>query len=145
MKIETKYHGLVECNAEEFVQFPSGLPGFQEEKKFLILPFSDDGTFFILQSVSTPGLGFVLTNPFPFYPEYDFKLDEQTVEALKLESEKDVVVYTVLTMADPFHLTTANLQAPIVVNTKKKIGKQVILTGTSYQTKHKLFVEKLAK
>ncbi|WP_010197007.1 flagellar assembly protein FliW [Bacillus sp. m3-13] len=145
MKIETKYHGLIEVQEEEVVNFPNGLPGFLEEKEFTVIPFSEDGTFFILQSVKTPELGFVLTNPFTFYPDYDFKLEDQAVDALELYSPEDVTVYAVLTMADPFHLTTANLQAPVVVNSKKKTGKQVILTGSPYQTKHNLFPEAIVK
>lgn len=145
MKIETKYHGLIELQEEEVVKFPNGLPGFMEEREFAVIPFSEDGTFFILQSVKTPELGFVLTNPFTFYPDYDFNLENQAVDALELDSPEDVTVYTVLTMADPFHLTTANLQAPVVVNVKKKLGKQVILTGSPYQTKHNLFPEAIAK
>ncbi|MEA3320505.1 MAG: flagellar assembly protein FliW [Bacillota bacterium] len=145
MKIETKYHGLIEVKEEEVVRFTNGLPGFLEEKEFAVIPFSDDGTFFILQSVQTPELGFVMTNPFTFYPDYDFNLENQTVDVLELDSAEDVSVYSVLTMADSFHLTTANLQAPVVVNVKKKLGKQVILTGSPYQTKHKLFPEALIK
>ncbi|TYS59995.1 flagellar assembly protein FliW [Sutcliffiella horikoshii] len=145
MKIETKYHGLIEVQEEEVVKFPNGLPGFLEEKKFALIPFTEDGTFYILQSLITPGLGFVLTNPFTFYPDYDFNLEDQTVDTLELDSVEDVTVYTVLTMADPFQLTTANLQAPVVVNAKQKLGKQVILTGSPYQTKHNLFPEAIAK
>ncbi|WP_223701306.1 flagellar assembly protein FliW [Sutcliffiella deserti] len=145
MKIETKYHGLIEVQEEEVVRFPNGLPGFVEEKEFAIIPFTEEGMFFILQSVQTPELGFVMTNPFTFYPDYDFNLENQAVDVLELDSPEDVLVYTVLTMADPFQLTTANLQAPVVMNAKKKLGKQVILTGTSYQTKHNLFPEAVAK
>jgi flagellar assembly factor FliW len=145
MKIETKYHGLIEVQKEEVIRFPNGLPGFIEEKEFTVIPFTEDGTFYILQSIQTPGLGFVMTNPFTLYPDYDFNLENQVVDVLELESAEEVTVYTVLTLADPFHLTTANLQAPVVLNVKKKIGKQVILTGSPYQTKHNLFPEAVAK
>ncbi|MDX5476625.1 MAG: flagellar assembly protein FliW, partial [Bacillaceae bacterium] len=43
------------------------------------------------------------------------------------------------TVHEQFQETTANLQGPVVINVNKKLGKQVILTGTSYETKHKLF------
>lgn len=145
MKIETKYHGLIEVQKEEVIRFPKGLPGFLDELEFVVIPFTEDETFYILQSIQTPELGFVLTNPFMFYPDYDFNLENQTVDVLELESAEEVAVYTVLTMADPFHHTSANLQAPVVVNVKKKIGKQVILTGSPYQTKHNLFPEAVAK
>ncbi|MFE7060633.1 flagellar assembly protein FliW [Sutcliffiella sp. NPDC057660] len=141
MKIETKYHGVIEVSEQDVVTFPNGIPGFNEEKQFTVIPFSEDGVFQILQSVSTPELGFVIANPFAFFPDYDFKLEEQTVEALELNAPEDVDVFTVLTVQEPFTRTTANLQAPVVINRKKKIGKQVILTGSSYLTKHKVFQE----
>ncbi|WP_417898900.1 flagellar assembly protein FliW [Bacillus haimaensis] len=145
MKIETKYHGVLEVSEQDVVTFPNGIPGFNEEKQFTVIPFSEDGEFQILQSVSTPELGFVVTNPFAFFSDYDFKLEEQTVEALELNAPEDVEVFTVLTVQETFTRTTANLQAPVVINRKKKLGKQVILTGSSYLTKHKLFQEAESK
>jgi flagellar assembly factor FliW len=34
---------------------------------------------------------------------------------------------------------TANLQAPVIINTKQQLAKQVILMNTAYETKHRLF------
>lgn len=145
MKIETKYHGVMEISEVDVVTFPTGIPGFNEEKQFAVIPFSEDGVFQILQSVGTPDLGFVITNPFAFFPDYDFKLEDQTVEALEINVPEDVDVFTVLTVQEPFTRTTANLQAPVVINRKKMLGKQVILTGSPYLTKHKLFQKTEAK
>ncbi|MFT9598157.1 flagellar assembly protein FliW [Mesobacillus sp.] len=143
MKINTKYHGEVEV--EEILTFEKGIPGFVEEKQFALLPLSDDESYFVLQSVSTPGLAFVLTNPFHFMKEYDFQLEDATVEELSLESEKDVAVYTILTVQDPFERTTANLQAPIIINQTNRKAKQVILHNEQYKTKHPIFNKVEAK
>jgi flagellar assembly factor FliW len=141
MKLRTKYHGEIEINEKDIFHFEYGIPGFLDEKKFVLLQL-EDTPFVILQSVKTPGLGFAMINPFVYFKDYDFELDEQTVEQLQLTSEKEVAVYVILTVADPFEQTTANLQAPIVLNYEKKLGKQVILTNTPYKTKHRLFHEK---
>ncbi|WMJ19734.1 flagellar assembly protein FliW [Geobacillus kaustophilus] len=143
MNIDTKYHGTVAVNEQDIVHFPHGLPGFADEKRFVLLPLADT-PFVILQSVDTPALGFVLIEPFSYFPSYEFELDEGTVEQLNIESERDVAVYVILTVADPFHETTANLQAPVVINARKRLGKQVILTNPPYKTKHRLFPEKVA-
>jgi flagellar assembly factor FliW len=142
MKVQTKYHGTIEVKNENIFQFEYGIPGFPDETKFLVLPL-EDTPFVILQSVQTPDLGFVMINPFDYFPTYDFELDEQSVNFLKLSNEKDVTVFVILTVADPFHETTANLKAPIVLNHVKKIGKQVILNTPIYQTKHRLFSNKV--
>ncbi|WP_060788342.1 flagellar assembly protein FliW [Geobacillus zalihae] len=143
MNIDTKYHGTVAVKEEDIIRFPHGLPGFADEKRFVLLPLADT-PFVILQSVETPALGFVLIEPFSYFPSYEFELDEATVEQLDIESERDVAVYVILTVADPFDNTTANLQAPVVINVRKRLGKQVILTNTPYKTKHRLFPEKAA-
>ncbi|WPZ18095.1 flagellar assembly protein FliW [Geobacillus subterraneus] len=144
MNIDTKYHGTVTVKEEDIIRFPHGLPGFANEKRFVLLPLA--GTpFVILQSVETPALGFVLIAPFSYFPSYEFELDEATVEQLEIESERDVAVYVILTVADPFDDTTANLQAPVVIHARKRLGKQVILTNTAYKTKHRLFPDKVAK
>ena len=139
MKIHTKYHGELEIQPEDILTFEKGIPGFSEEKEFTILPLSEDGIFQVLQSLSNNQLGFIIANPFQFFKNYDFKMEHSAVEELDLSSEKDVLVYTILTFQDPFEKTTANLQAPIVINRVKQKGKQVILNDINYKTKHSLF------
>ncbi|OQP17252.1 flagellar assembly protein FliW [Geobacillus zalihae] len=144
MNIDTKYHGTVAVKEEDIIHFPHGLPGFTDEKRFVLLPLADT-PFVILQSVETPALGFVLIEPFSYFPTYEIGLDDNTLEQLQITGEQDVALYVILTVADPFDDTTANLQAPIVINVHKRLGKQVILTNTDYKTKHRLFPEKVAK
>ncbi|WP_453993451.1 flagellar assembly protein FliW [Bacillus nitroreducens] len=139
MKIDTKYHGELQIDENEIITFANGIPGFLEEKEFVILPFGEETGISIMQAVENSQLAFVVTDPFFFFKDYDFTIDDQVVEQLQLESEEDVTVYVILTVLDPFEKTTANLQAPVVINHTKQIGKQVILTNTNYQTKHSLF------
>lgn len=139
MKINTKYHGEKEMEEQEMIIFPQAIPGFPDEKKFIVLSLDDEGDFLVLQSVSNSQLAFIMTNPFSFFKEYDFTLENHVVDLLEIESEKEILVFTILTVQDPFDQTTANLQAPIVVNNKKKIAKQVILNHPDYHTKHLLF------
>lgn len=139
MKIATKYHGEKEIQKKEVITFPQAIPGFPEEKEFVLLPLDEEGQFIVLQSVENHQLAFVLSNPFTFFKEYDFTLEDHIVELLELESEEDIQVYSILTVQNPFEKTTANLQAPIVINNKKYIAKQVILNEPNYHTKHPLF------
>ena len=139
MKVVTRYHGEKEVAPSEVIKFPKGIPGFEEESEFVLLPLTDDQVFLILQSVQSSELAFVVTDPFLFYQDYDFQLDEATVKALELESPSEVRVLTILTIKDPFKETTVNLQAPIVINVHKNRGKQVVLNIDTYHTKHRLY------
>ena len=138
LKIQTKYHGEIEIDKEKIIHFHQGIPSFLEEHQFYILPFADEGPFFIMQSVKTPGLAFVIVSPFDFFKDYSVKLTEQVIESLEIEKKEDTVIFTILTIAEPFQYTTANLHGPIVINEVKKLGKQVILNDTAYKTKHLL-------
>lgn len=139
MKINTKYHGEKVIDEKSIITFPQAIPGFPDEKKFIVLSLDDEGEFLVLQSLVNSQLAFIITNPFSFFKEYDFTLENHVVELLEIESEKDIVVFSILTVHDPFNKTTANLQAPVVVNNKKRLAKQVILSNQDYHTKHPLF------
>ncbi|WP_141432914.1 flagellar assembly protein FliW [Bacillus sp. 03113] len=139
MKINTKFHEEIDVQKEEILHFKKGIPGFPDEKEFVILPLSNDGTFSVMQSVSTERLAFIIADPFAFFQEYDFQLEEHAVKTLLLLSEKDVKIFVILTINEPFEKTTANLQAPIVINTATKEAQQVILNDPAYTTKHSIF------
>lgn len=142
MDIETKYHGTQQINEADILQFELGIPGFPEEKEFVLLPLGED-TLLVMQSVTTPQVGFIITDPFSFFPEYDFKLFDSAVEQLNLEKPEDALVYTILTVQDPFEKTTANLQAPVIINRNNNKAKQVILNDGQYKSRHPLFGQKV--
>jgi len=145
MEIRTKYHGVIEVEQKDIVHFQNGLPGFLEEKSFILLQLDNELPFYILQSTVTAELGFVIVNPFQFFTTYEFDLSDNDKAQLKLETEQDVVVYTILNVKDPFEDSTANLQAPIVLNTSNNEAKQIILNDPRYQTKQSIFSENAVK
>lgn len=145
MKLQTKYHGEIEWDQDLKWAFENGIPGFPEEKEFIILPLPENEIFMIMQSLKSPDIAFVLTSPFNFFTDYEFELDIQTIESLEIETEKDVQVMVILTVHDPFSKTTANLQAPIIINLKNNKSKQIILNEKKYRTKHLLLSEKYKK
>lgn len=145
MNIETKYLGAVDVKEQDIWTFEQGIPGFPEETRFVILPLPENEIYFILQSIEKPELGFVIVNPFFFFKDYSFDIDDASVEQLGLEQEADTLVYTILTIQDPFEKTTANLQAPLILNTKNKKAKQLILSDSQYKTKHFILPQKVEK
>jgi flagellar assembly factor FliW len=139
MKISTSYHGDIEIDNQQTLTFNQGIPGFLEETEFVILPLSEAEAFQVLQSIQTKELAFIITDPFQFFLDYDFHLEPQEIEKLQLQQAEDAAVYVLLTMSDSMEKITANLQAPVIINTKQQLAKQVILMNTAYETKHRLF------
>jgi len=139
MKISTSYHGDIEIDNQQTLTFDQGIPGFLEETEFVILPLPEAEAFQVLQSIQTKELAFIITDPFQFFLDYDFQLEPQEIEKLQLQQAEDAAVYVLLTMSDSVENITANLQAPVIINTKQQLAKQVILMNTAYETKHRLF------
>lgn len=127
MKIATKFLGEVEIIEQDILTFEHGLLGLEEERKFILLPIDADLPLAILQSVEQPEIGFVVAYPFAFKKDYSFDISEEDLEQLHLEKEEDVLTYSIVTMKDTFQDSTINLLAPLIINMKKKCGKQIVL------------------
>jgi flagellar assembly factor FliW len=127
MLIETKSLGPVEIKEEEILLFENGLPGFPQYKKFVLLPLDVDMPLAMLQSVEEESIGFVMAFPYAFKPDYMFDLSDEDVTELQIEKPEDVITYTIVTLKDTFETSTLNLLAPVIINTTKKLGKQIVL------------------
>lgn len=127
MFITTKYLGEVEVQQSEILTFEQGLPGFPDYKKFILLALDADVPLALLQSVEESEIGFVVAYPFAFKTDYSFDLSEEDKEQLKIEREEDVLVYTIITLKESFEESTLNLLAPIVINNRTKLAKQIVL------------------
>ena len=140
MIIATKYHGVQELAEAEVLLCEEGLPGFGGEKKWVILPLTEENTFYVLQSAETANLAFILTSPFLTHPDYEFKLEEESVQAIGATQE-NITVFSIVSVKEPFKESTLNLQAPIVIDLKSRRGKQVILNDTNYEIRTPLFAK----
>lgn len=149
MKLNTKYGGEVIINPDNIIHFPSGIPGFEEEKEFVLMEMSSIGAvvFQVLQSTNTPALAFIVIDPYVLTNTYEFRLDDAIIERIQLDSKEDVRVRSIVTVKSPFEESTLNLKGPIIINKRKKIGRQFIIENDTYATKTPLssFVQSEAK
>lgn len=138
MKIQSTILGEIEALETEIITFENGLPGFENEKGFILLSVEGNEIYQILQSINSEEVVFVTANPYLFTSEYNFDLDEATVEALNIESEEDIIVLTIVTVKEPFNDSTVNLKAPVIINTKSKKAKQCILENAEYPIRYSI-------
>lgn len=103
------------------------MPGFAELVRFALVQLDDDGVLCALRSVDDPSVRFLVVPPHLFFPDYAPVLDDETVAELGIASADDVVLLVVLNATESLADTTANLLAPIVVNTAQRRAAQVIL------------------
>lgn len=137
--IETKQLGIIEYLEENIITFNSGLPGFEDEKQFIICPSDNDSPFAYLQSVNNTDLAFILANPFNFFSDYQFELDDNTKEELAISNIEDVATWGIISIVDDLKKASINLKAPIIINVNSKKGKQYIIHEINYLTATPLF------
>ena len=142
-QIKTARFCELEIQEDRIFHFADGLPAFEDEREFVILPFDDDSPYSFLQSVATPELAFLMTVPFVFFPDYEFVLEDDVMAALAIKGSEDMQIYTLVTIpGGNIKEMTANLMAPVVINKKTREAKQVVLDKSQYTTKHRLFPPK---
>ena len=103
------------------------MPGFPDLTSFALVQLDDDGMLCALRSLEDPELRFLVVPPHAFFPEYAPVVDDATVAELAIESADDVLVLVILNPAASLDATTANLLAPVLVNTHTRRAAQVIL------------------
>jgi len=142
MKLNTRHFGEIEINDTEIITFPNGLLAFEDHKRFIIIENPDkEVPFHWLQSIDDGDIAFVVINPFIFKKDYEFDIPQAVTDKLAIKEEKDVAVYTIVVVPEDVSKMTANLSGPIIINTIKKLGKQIILDDKRYTTKHLILEE----
>lgn len=111
------------------IELVQPMPGFPDRSRFALVQLDEDGVLCSLTSIDEEGLRFLVVPPGPFFPDYAPVVGDETVAALGIDSVDEVLVLLVLTAGDSLDSTTANLLAPLVVNTRTRRGQQVILDG----------------
>ncbi|WP_412915479.1 flagellar assembly protein FliW [Brevibacillus sp. 179-C 1.1 NHS] len=122
--------------------FEDGIPGFSHLQFFQLIQ-EEEIPFFLIQSTEEKDIGFWVVNPFSFFPDYQFTLPEVSKEALRMEAESPVAVFSIVTIRGN-NQATVNLKAPIVLNLANRMGKQVILQEESYPIRQPLFSQQAA-
>jgi flagellar assembly factor FliW len=136
MKLATLRFGEIDVEEEKIIFFPQGVPGFEKESRYIMLQPEESIPFSFMQSVEDGELAFIITNPFLFFPDYQFDLPEPVEEELQVESEADVMIFSIVSVNEQENEFSLNLLAPVVINLSGKLGKQVILHNAGYHTKH---------
>ena len=137
----TRYFETVDYEETAVLNFPAGLPGFENERRFLSLEQPAQAPLVFLQSLTTPALCFVALPAAAVDPRYELEMDEADLELLGLDragarANRGLLTLAIVTIAESG--MTANLLAPIVINTANLRAVQAISPARSYSHLHPL-------
>ena len=141
MIVKTGRFGQLTVDSEEHIQVPQGIMGFPEYTKFCLVDPGDETLILWLQSLENPEICFPVLEPKIFKPEYSARLSAAELRELKLENINQSAVFSILTIPEDVTQMTANLKAPIVINLKAQVARQVVLQENEYNIKHPMFKE----
>jgi flagellar assembly factor FliW len=142
MQLDTRHFGKIEIDEKEIIDFPEGLPGFLDIKKYAILANEEgDSPFRWLQSIDEPNLAFAVVDPFSVKKDYDINIGDDASDALGIECVENVLVYSIVVVPEDVSKISMNLKAPIIINTKNNKGMQVILDTDEYGVRHYILEE----
>lgn len=146
MLIKTVRFGEIEVSQEQIIHFPWGLPGFLDQRRFVPIEYKEKAPICFLQSVDAPDLTFIIADPFYFLNgKYAVDIPEGDLAALQITSQKEAVIYVILTVRDEGKKVSANLAAPLVVNVEKRLARQVILVNSNYDSRFLLSAQVFKK
>lgn len=135
MKIESQVFGTVDIPDEKVIEFPTGLPGFEECKNFALVHEQDStSSLFLLQSLDNPAAVFSITGPDSLGVNYEFSLSDAEAAQLKLADPADAFVAVIVRRdgGEAGNPATAgmraNFMAPLVINVAERRGLQKIIT-----------------
>lgn len=139
MTIHTSRFGLISITVEDVIQFPEGLLGFNELRRFVLLDDPSDEIFAWLQSCEDPGIAFPLLEPELFTAGFKVQLTKHDMEILGLASHEGARCFSIITIpADPTQMT-ANMKAPVVINVEKRVARQCVLQDNSLAIREPIF------
>lgn len=146
-KLTTAYFKDLEYSSDAVIEFPAGLPGFEDQKFFLFIEQAHTRPLVFLQSLSNPALCFLALPVGVVDPDYNLSLSAEEQGMLGLESGDQIrigpaigcfVLMTLTEDAPP----TVNLMSPIVVHLPARKGVQAIPASSEYSLRHPLALER---
>jgi flagellar assembly factor FliW len=135
---DTKYFGTIAYDEASALQFPAGLPGFENERWFVSLQQPEHQPLVFLQSLSTPNLCFVALPAKAIEPSFELEAEEADLELLGAGSAQTTVLLNLALITILETGITANLFAPVVINTANLRAVQAIAPSRRYSHVHPL-------
>jgi len=136
MNVHTTRFGTVDLDEKRIITFPAGLLGFSSFKSFALLQPDDEGVFFWLQSLDSPELAFVVTDPTLWVTDYEASIRREQMEELGLDKLDSAQVFVIVNKYS--RTLTANMQGPLVVNLSNHKAMQLVLADKRWTTRHEI-------
>lgn len=132
MQLETSRFRTIDIDPEQVITFTQPIIGFQEYRRFVLMPAADDGSVQWLQSTENGDLAFLLIDPRQVLPDYAVRLGEQELAELAVAGVDELQIFTLLVIPEDQSQVRTNLKAPILINMKHRLARQQVMDRSDY-------------
>jgi len=143
LELQSPLLGLLRYDPREVVFFPDGIPAFEDQHRFILVPVAEKPPVILLQGVDCPELAFLTVPVESVVSGYELELTPEAKEALGRSPEAELAVgrellcLAIVTAARQGP-ATANLLAPVVIDVETRRGIQFIQFDSGYSHQHPL-------
>jgi len=133
--VQTRF-GSFAANPEDVVCFPSGLPGFERCRQFVLIGAEEIAPFRCLHGLDAPRPSFLVVEPTLAFARYRRVLGQ--ADRLRLDVQADDTLLWLAVVSIGPDGAMVNLRAPLVVNPRNMLGCQVMPRRSLYPLAHPL-------
>jgi flagellar assembly factor FliW len=140
LEVQAVSYGAITVEEQDIFTFPCGIIGFEDTVSFCLLQRAPSKGLCVLQS-STSGTAFAILDSRALSSAYSPQMELDDLVDLEMRKGDNLQVYVLITPAEKPGCSTVNLSAPLVVNRRSRLGKQVVQWQSPYETKRLLVGE----
>ena len=143
MKLTTRIFGEVEIDDSKIINFPNGIIGFPDLKRFTLVHDEEEeeknNTIKWLQSIEEPDFAMPVIDPLIVCPDYSPEVDKNIIEDIGDLKDEDILVLVTVTVPQDLTKMTVNLMGPFIINAEEKKGVQAIVENSDYPVKFPIY------
>jgi len=141
MRIENTRFGTIDIDEEKIIDMPASMLGFPGRNRYILLERQESKPFLWYQCVDDPSLAFAVLNPNLCKPDYSIDI-HSVMEEMSWEADEEEALFVCVVVnaasGAPENIT-ANLMAPVIINTKKFEALQKVFHDSPFSHKHPVF------
>lgn len=120
--------------------FPRGLPGFEDQNRFVLIVRDEVAPIVFLQSLTTPALCFLTVSVWVADPAYQAGItaDDRDILGLDGQPRPGDGTLCLAILSGSGEAFSANLLAPVVVNLATRTALQAVRADSLYSHRHPL-------
>lgn len=125
------HFGEIHVEQDAVIEFPAGIPGFEDLRSFTILRHPEHPSLIFLQSLESAGLCFLAMPAEALRPDYVVSIRDEDLALLGADAGTHLQPFAVLSLVEG-QPPTANLLSPIVIHPEARRAVQAIRPDNLY-------------